>query len=234
MQSDNTPVVVLEGIKKAYRLSATAPMLQVLNGIDLVVKQSDSVGIVGPSGSGKSTFLNIIGALDKPDEGRVLLDGEDMLALDETALARVRNRKIGFVFQMHHLLPQCSALENVMLPAIATKDKAYIKASENRAIELLKRVGLGERIHHRPYEMSGGECQRVAVARALINNPRILIADEPTGSLDQKTAESLADLLLELNEKDGITLLIATHWMELANRMKRVYGLREGKLFQQK
>lgn len=234
MQSDNTPVLVLEGIKKAYRLSATTPVLQVLNGIDLVVKQSDSVGIVGPSGSGKSTFLNIIGALDRPDEGRVFLDGEDMLALDETALAKVRNRKIGFVFQMHHLLPQCSALENVMLPAIATKDKAYIKASESRAIELLKRVGLGERIHHRPYEMSGGECQRVAVARALINNPRILIADEPTGSLDQKTAESLADLLLELNEKDGITLLIATHWMELANRMKRVYGLREGKLFQQK
>jgi ABC-type lipoprotein export system ATPase subunit len=234
MGEDNTPVLILEGIKKAYRLSSTAPMLQVLNGIDLVIKHSDAVGIIGPSGSGKSTFLNIAGALDKPDEGKVVLDGEDILGLDDTALARVRNRKIGFVFQMHHLLPQCSALENVMLPAIATKDKAYIKASENRAVELLKRVGLGERIHHRPYEMSGGECQRVAVARALINNPQILIADEPTGSLDQKTAESLANLLLELNEKDGVTLLIATHWLEFANRLKHVYALREGRLFQQK
>lgn len=234
MGVNGKPVLVLKGIKKSYRLSPTTPVLEVLSGIDLVINQSDSIAVVGPSGSGKSTFLNIIGTLDKPDEGSVLLDGDDVSTMNEEQLARARNKKIGFVFQMHHLLPQCTAVENVMLPAIATRDKTFIKEAEKRAVELLKRVGLGERIYHKPNELSGGECQRVAVARALLNNPKILIADEPTGSLDQQSAESLANLLLELNEKDGITLVVATHWIDLANRMKQVYALRNGKLFRQK
>ncbi|MCX7871926.1 MAG: ABC transporter ATP-binding protein [Verrucomicrobiae bacterium] len=234
MSGDKKPVLVLERITKSYRISATAPPLEVLDEIDLLINDGDSIAIVGPSGSGKSTFLNIVGTLDKPDSGKVLLDGECVDSMDEKELARVRNRKIGFVFQMHHLLPQCTALENVILPAIATKDGDYIKSAQLRAIELLERVGLGKRIYHKPYELSGGECQRVAVARALINNPRILIADEPTGSLDLASAESLAGLLLDLNEKDRITLLIATHWQDLASRMKRIYILRNGKLCSQK
>ncbi|MGB9602847.1 MAG: ABC transporter ATP-binding protein [Limisphaerales bacterium] len=233
MESNGNNVLVLEKIYKSYPVSRLSPPLQVLKGINLAVKEGDTIGIIGQSGSGKSTLLNLIGTLDKPDSGRILLDGMDINTLSETELAKIRNRKIGFVFQFHHLLPQCSAYENVMLPVIATRDKDYIERSSERAVQLLKRVGLENRIYHKPAELSGGERQRVAVVRALINNPRLLLADEPTGALDQSSAVGLADLLVELNKQENVTLIIATHWLELAQRMKRIYSLRDGNLFPQ-
>lgn len=229
-----TPVLTLENVRKSYIVSSNSPPLEVLKNVNLQIDYGESIGIIGPSGSGKSTLLNLIGTLDKPDSGRILLDGEDINRLDEIELAKIRNRKIGFVFQFHHLLPQCSAIENVMLPVIATKDNEYIKQSFERALKLFQRVGLEKRIHHKPYELSGGERQRVAVVRALINNPRVLLADEPTGALDQLSAVALADLLVELNQEEKVTLIVATHWLELARRMKRVLTLRDGNLFVQR
>jgi len=234
MQQNGNNVLVLENVHKSYLISVNALPLLVLKGINLAVKQGESIGIIGQSGSGKSTLLNLIGALDKPDSGRVLVDGEDINTLGENELAKIRNKKIGFVFQFHHLLPQCSAYENVILPAIATQDAAYIKKCSERAIQLLKRVGLENRINHKPSELSGGERQRVAVVRALINTPRLLLADEPTGALDQNSALWLADLLVELNKEENVTLIVATHWLELADRMQKVYSLRDGNLSQQK
>jgi len=230
---NSKPILVLENVFKSYIVSSNAPPLEVLRGINLTIGNCESVGIIGPSGSGKSTLLNLIGTLDKPDSGRILLDGEDLNNLDETELAKTRNRKIGFVFQFHHLLPQCTALENVLLPTIALKNKEYTQKSNERAIKLLQRVGLEKRIHHKPFELSGGERQRVAVVRALINNPQILLADEPTGALDQTSALALADLLVQINQEERVTLIIATHWLELAKRMKRLFVLRDGNLTEQ-
>ncbi len=230
---NSKPILVLEKVFKSYIVSPNAPSLEVLRGINLTIDNCESIGIIGPSGSGKSTLLNIIGTLDKPDSGRVLIGGEDLNNLDEIELAKIRNRKIGFVFQFHHLLPQCTALENVLLPTIALKDKEYSQKSNDRARKLLQRVGLEKRLHHKPYELSGGERQRVAVVRALINNPQILLADEPTGALDQTSAIALADLLVQLNKEEHVTLIIATHWIELAKRMKRFFVIRDGCLIEQ-
>ena len=190
----------------------------------------ESLAVIGPSGSRKSTLLHIIGTLDKLSEGRVILEGEDLSTLDEDRLAQVRNRKIGFIFQAHHLLPQCTALENVLVPTLASKDGLNPNEANTRARKLLERVGLGERLAHRPGQLSGGERQRVAVVRALINQPKLLLADEPTGALDRNSALNLSQLLVELNQETRVALIVVTHALELAHRMQRVLELRDGTL----
>lgn len=199
----------------------------VLSGINLSVANGETVAIVGPSGSGKSTLLNIIGTLDRPTSGSVWVGNEDVLILDENRLAALRNERIGFVFQLHHLLPQCNVLENVLVPALVRGDMA---AAEERGRELLDRVGLSHRLDHRPGQLSGGEQQRVAVVRALINEPALLLADEPTGSLDRSASEALGELLAELNREQGVAILAVTHASPLADRMGRVLELRDGRL----
>lgn len=202
----------------------------ILKDISLQVKTGESVAVMGPSGSGKSTLLNIIGALDRPTSGQVLLDNKDITQLADKELTTIRNRQIGFVFQLHHLLPQCTVLENVLIPTLPDRNVAKKVEVETRARDLLHRVGLGERMNYRPGRLSGGERQRVAVVRALINSPKLLLADEPTGSLDHTTASDLADLLVELNREEGIAIILVTHSLELANRMARVLELRDGEL----
>src|SRR5438045_2671825 len=193
--ADNGTILELGGVTKSY-LSPEGVETPVLRGIDLALTKGESLAIAGPSGCGKSTLLNIIGTLDRPTAGRVLLDGRDVSALTETQLAEVRSQVVGFVFQLHHLLPQCSILENVLVPTLVAKGT---RDAEARARALLERVGLGHRLSHRPGQLSGGECQRAAVVRALINRPKLLLADEPTGSLDRSSAASLAKLLGDLN-----------------------------------
>lgn len=224
-------ILRLEEVSKSYIISRKIPPIEVLKGVNLEVKSGESVAIIGPSGSGKSTLLNIIGALDKPDTGRVIFDGQDLSSLTNIELAKFRNEKIGFVFQFHHLLPQCTALENVLMPALALNNNKPGEETIERAKKLLSRVGLGERFNHRPFELSGGERQRVAVVRALINRPELLLADEPTGALDRVSANALADLLVELNREENVALIVVTHWLELARRMNRVLVLRDGKLY---
>lgn len=221
----------LKHIGKQYGAVNTAAAIRVLDGINLTVQAGRTLAVVGPSGSGKSSLLNIIGTLDRPSSGSVTLDDEDLGKLSEEALAGLRNRKIGFVFQQHHLLPQCTVLENVLLPVLACHHSASERQSyTQRAAELLDRVGLSERQHHRPGQLSGGEAQRVAVVRALINRPSLLLADEPTGSLDQHSAQSLGNLLVELNQSEGTALMVVTHSMALAERMGRVLRLENGSL----
>jgi predicted ABC-type transport system involved in lysophospholipase L1 biosynthesis ATPase subunit len=171
-----------------------------------------------------------MGTLDRPTSGQVLLDGTDLARLDDRELARTRNQHIGFVFQMHHLLPQCSALENVLVPTLVHSSAAQRRDAEARALRLLERVGLAQRTHHRPAQLSGGEQQRVAVVRALINGPGLLLADEPTGSLDEAAAEQLADLIVELNREEGVTLIVVTHTPAVAQRMGLCYDMRRGAL----
>jgi ABC-type lipoprotein export system ATPase subunit len=202
----------------------------VLKDITLSVEKGRSVVIVGPSGSGKSTLLNIIGTLDHPTRGRVLFDGQDLAGLNETELARIRNKQIGFVFQLHHLLPQCTVLENVLVPTLADGKRPSLEEVHERAVDLLERVGLKEFLRHRPGELSGGQRQRVAVVRALINKPRLLLADEPTGSLDRDACENIADLLIELNRSEQVTLIVVTHSLELAQRVGHVMELSNGVL----
>jgi ABC-type lipoprotein export system ATPase subunit len=216
--------IELKGISKSYGQDGQT---KVLSGIDLAVDDGESVAIIGPSGSGKSTLLNIIGALDVPDSGSVLLDDVDLAGNSESDLARIRNEKIGFVFQQHHLLPQCDVLENVLVPTVIHKASGD---AEGRARELLTRVGLEARLTHRPGQLSGGECQRVAVVRALINGPSILLADEPTGSLDRTGADDLCSLLVDLNREQNVTLIVVTHSERLAERMRKQYVLRNGEI----
>ncbi|MFC1597504.1 ABC transporter ATP-binding protein [Planctomycetota bacterium] len=202
--------------------------LSVLRGVSLELAAGENVAIVGPSGSGKSTLLNVVGTLETPTSGRVLLDGEDPAGLSEPALARFRSRNIGFVFQDHHLLPQCSVLENVLIPTIAAGPTS--PEAHQRAVRLLERVGLTERVDHRPTELSGGERQRVALARALVNQPAMLLADEPTGNLDRTTAAQVAQLLLDLQQEERMMLIVVTHSPQLAQRMSRTLELDEGRL----
>lgn len=193
-----------------------------LSGISLTLSRGDAAAIMGPSGSGKSTLLHIVGALDPPSTGSVRLDGVNPFELDEKALARFRNQKIGFVFQDHCLLPQCSVLENVLVPTLV---KAGGNQNNERARELLEQVGLTERIEHRPAELSGGEKQRVALARALINEPLLLLCDEPTGNLDRTSAESVASLLIELHQRQKTILIVVTHSAELAAKFPIRYEM---------
>lgn len=224
------PCVKLEDVSKSFASVQDAPPVCVLRGIKLELAQGESAAIIGASGSGKSTLLNLIGALDRPTSGRVLIDGADLSALDENALADFRNRRIGFIFQAHHLLPQCTALENALIPTLPLRSGPERAAAPESARRLLARVGLGARLDHRPGQLSGGERQRVAVVRALINQPGLLLADEPTGALDRASAEELAKLLLELNAEEKVTLLVVTHAGELAARMGRQLHLRDGEL----
>ncbi len=238
------PLLQLTGVTKRYDALGGANSLSVLNDVSLTVAPGETLAIVGPSGSGKSTLLQIIGTLDRPTSGEVLLDGKNLAALDDVQLATVRNRQIGFVFQSHYLLPQCTVIENVLVPTLAETgrvgsplpaDGAHrvprpTESSEGRANRLLKRVGLGDRLHHRPGQLSGGERQRVAVVRALINQPQLLLADEPTGALDHTSATALGQLLVELNKEEGVTLIVVTHAMELAKRMGRLLTLSDGRL----
>jgi ABC-type lipoprotein export system ATPase subunit len=229
--SAGSPLLRLEGVVKSFDTpGADAPPLPVLRGVDLELEPGESLAIVGPSGSGKSTLLNLIGTLEAPDAGRLLWKGDDLSALDEAGLAEHRNREVGFVFQHHHLLPQCSAIENVLLPTLARSGSSVSAEQRARAEELLRRVGLAERLDHRPAQLSGGERQRVAVVRALINEPALLLADEPTGSLDASSAAELGELLVQLNREDQLALVVVTHSQELANRMQRAVRLREGEL----
>src|SRR5580704_7413257 len=222
--------LVLRDVAKSYQSVLDGPAVTVLTGIDLEIQEGESVAIIGPSGSGKSTLLNIIGTLDRPTRGQVLLEGQDLAQLDSTQLAAVRNRRIGFIFQAHHLLPQCTVLENVLVPTLVCEDKQLRQSAPERARRLLDRVGLGPRLHHRPGQLSGGERQRVAVVRGLINQPSLLLADEPTGALDRAAAEELARLLVELNREEGVTLMIATHALDLAAQMGRRFQLLDGRL----
>lgn len=216
-------------ISKSYDSPGDSGSDCVLKDISLKIDTGQSVAIVGPSGSGKSTLLNIIGALDRPTSGQVLLDGKDLSGLSDLELAKIRNREIGFIFQLHHLLPQCTVLENVLVPTLAEKSCSASQV-ETRAIELLKYVGLKDFLQHRPGELSGGQRQRVAVVRALINNPRLLLADEPTGSLDKENSDNITKLLVELNLSRDVALILVTHSGELASQMKRVLKLDNGML----
>jgi ABC-type lipoprotein export system ATPase subunit len=220
-------ILELDGVSKTYS-QARDTAAAVLSNISLSVSAGQAMAIVGPSGSGKSTLLNLIGALDRPTAGTVRLDGRDLTTLSPTELAEIRRSRIGFVFQQHHLLPQCTVLENVLLPALASGPVGA--ELSNRAVELLGRVALADRADDRPPLLSGGERQRVALARALINAPSLLLADEPTGSLDRQTSESLIELLAELNRSEGTTLIVVTHSPDLAGRMDRVMELRDGTL----
>ena len=226
MAIDNAVVLRLENVYKQYESEDCSPV-KVLKGISLTVKRGNSIAIVGPSGCGKSTLLNILGSLDSPTSGNIQLDGQELANLSEPELATVRNQKIGFIFQSHHLLPQCSVLENVLVPTLAEKGKASFDAIE-RAKQLLERSGLEHRLTHRPSQLSGGECQRVAVVRALINQPSLILADEPTGALDYSNAEAMTELLVKLNLEDKATLIVVTHSTELAAKMGATYKLQNG------
>lgn len=211
---------------KAVNIHKSFGSLEVLKGVDLEIRKGEIVSIVGPSGAGKTTLLQILGTLDKADEGEVIIDGQDFSRFNEKKLAAFRNQHIGFIFQFHQLLPEFTALENVMIPAlIAGTDSRKAKA---RALELLDYLGLSGRITHKPSELSGGEKQRVAVARALVNQPSVILADEPSGSLDSKNKEELHRLLFDLRDKFGLTLVIVTHDKELALLSDRVIEMKDG------
>ena len=220
----------LINVSKDYQSPADTGSVSVLKDITLKIEKGRSVAIVGPSGCGKSTLLNIIGALDRPTAGRVLFDGNDLAKAGDIELAGIRNSEIGFVFQLHHLLPQCTVLENVIVPTLADKNRSLRKEVEERAVSLLERVGLKDWMLHRPGQLSGGQRQRVAVVRALINQPKLLLADEPTGSLDEHAAQNIAELLVELNQSEQVTLILATHSIKLAEHMGQVLELSNGTL----
>ncbi len=224
----------LKKVDKSYPAPAGDDRIEVLKGINLTVEAGEGIAIVGPSGSGKSTLLNIIGGLDRQTAGKILIDDQDILGFDEKELASFRNKTVGFVFQLHHLLPQCSILENVLIPSIVNKDSSKRAEVKQRAEHLLETVNLQHRSTHRPGEISGGERQRAAVARALINNPKLILADEPTGSLDRDSSDGMAELLTEINQRLGVTLIVVTHASEVAARMQRVFTLQDGELNLQK
>jgi ABC-type lipoprotein export system ATPase subunit len=223
-------ILELVDVAKRYETGGPDGGPEVLRGVNLRVAAGESLAVVGPSGSGKSTLLNLMGGLDRPSGGRVLFEGRDLAGLSDADLARFRNRRVGFVFQLHHLLPQCTVLENVLVPTLVGGDGERKEEAELRAERLLARVGLGDRLTFRPGRLSGGERERVAVARALVNRPALLLADEPTGSLDRRTAENLMALLAELNEEEGVTLVVVTHAETLAARMGRTLELEDGVL----
>ncbi|MBR4974882.1 MAG: ABC transporter ATP-binding protein [Bacteroidales bacterium] len=200
--------------------------LEVLKGIDFCAKEKEIISIVGASGAGKSTLLQILGSLSKPDSGKVLIDNTDIFSLSADKLSDFRNRHIGFVFQFHHLLPEFTALENVMIPALIAKDSP--SDAKKRAVEILKSVGLGSRLEHKPSELSGGEQQRVAIARAIINNPSVIFADEPSGNLDSQTKGEIHRLFFDLRDLYGQTIIIVTHDNELAQMSDRILKMKDG------
>lgn len=220
-----TPLLNLTNVSKEY--PDTPQPLRVLSGVNLSLNAGEAAAIVGPSGCGKSTLLNLIGTLDLPSDGTITLQGKDLSRAGEAERAQLRNDAIGFVFQLHHLLPQCTVLENVLVPTLVHRDNTGAAA---RAAQLLERVGLSGRAHQLPGKLSGGERQRAAVVRALINKPALLLADEPTGSLNEQGAEGLARLLLDLRREENMTLVVVTHSEAIAAMMDRVFELQEGQL----
>ena len=226
------PLVELKNVSKTYRDPGSGQEVPVLSGVSLVIEPGDSLAIVGPSGCGKSTLLNILGTLDEPDTGEVNFAGEPVRGLPPARLSEIRSSKIGFIFQLHHLLPQCTVLENVLLPALALTVRPDPKNVHERGMELLRLVGLDQRAGYKPAQLSGGERQRVAVARALINAPQLILADEPTGSLDEANAGRLTDLMVELVNKYRISLVLVTHQVTQAEKMKRTCVLHQGQLTQ--
>ncbi len=221
------PPLEAEAVGKSF-VGGDGEPLHIIEGLDLRVESGEAVAIIGASGAGKSTFLHILGALDRPTTGRVRLNGQDVSTLGDEALAEVRNRHVGFVFQFHHLLREFTALENVMMPGLV--GSMDLRTARERARTLLAEVGLDHRETHRPRQLSGGEQQRVAVARALMNQPLVLLADEPSGNLDKRTSERLHDLLFELRERRNLSLVVVTHNADLAGRADRVLQLDGGRL----
>lgn len=222
----NAPVIQLEGVWKVYQMGDV--QVPALRGVDLEIERGEFLAIAGASGSGKSTIMNLIGCLDLPSRGRIFLGGDDIAGFDESKLAQIRGRKIGFVFQQFNLIPTLTALENVMLPL--EFQNADTSTARKKALELLNLVGLGERVHHLPSQLSGGEQQRVAISRALTVDPEIILADEPTGNLDSKTGEFILDFLSEIHRKDSKTIIIVTHDLHLVKRAERVVYLKDGKI----
>ncbi len=223
---ESEKLILLEGVTKVYGSGPTR--VDALNNINLKVSQGEFISIIGPSGSGKSTIMNIIGCIDRPTAGRYLLEQIDVSNFKDEELALIRNKKIGFVFQMFNLLPRQTALQNVQLPLLYSG--INLKERKERGLYMLSKVGLEGRWHHRPNELSGGECQRVAVARALVNKPSIVLADEPTGNLDSKNSIEIINLFKRLNEEEGVTLIMITHNPEIANEAKRRVYIRDGKI----
>jgi lipoprotein-releasing system ATP-binding protein len=223
--NNDQPLIRIKDVQKSFVTNGNR--VDVLRGIDLDISEGEMVAIVGASGVGKSTLLHVMGTLERPDDGEVLYRGESVFTYDEQRLASFRNQTVGFVFQFHHLLPEFNALENTMMPGLIKG--ANRKETYERAEAILIRVGLGDRLRHHVGELSGGEQQRVAVARSLVLKPSILLADEPTGNLDARTGESIHDLLISLNRDDGITAVIVTHNMDLANKLSRRVTLVDGK-----
>jgi predicted ABC-type transport system involved in lysophospholipase L1 biosynthesis ATPase subunit len=223
--ADSGALVVAQNVHKTYKVGAGT--LEVLRGIDLSVQPGEFVALCGASGAGKSTLLHLLGGLDIPNEGDVFFAGKNLRLLSNAELSRLRNTRVGLVFQSYHLLPELNALENVVLPARMARRS--VDESETVARELLTRVGLGARLDHRPYELSGGEQQRVAIARALVNKPLLLLADEPTGNLDSRTGEEIFQLLCELRTDMNLTLIVATHDLRMAARAQRVVELADGR-----
>jgi len=219
-------VLEASGVARTYRQGSID--LKVLEGVNLVVKAAERIAIIGASGSGKTTLLQILGGLDRPTAGTVRIAGSDIHALAEKPRGELRNRTLGFIYQFHHLLPEFSALENVAMPLLVRREPKHV--AEDRARSVLERVGLKERLVHRPHELSGGERQRAAVARALVTQPRIVLADEPTGNLDGNNAEAVFALMLELNREFGTSLIVVTHDRRLAQRMDRILEIERGNL----
>jgi len=221
----------LQNIVKSFGSPGEPGYREVLKGLNLQVDKGELIAILGPSGSGKTTLLNIAGTLDVPDSGEVLFRGESLTGTTDLSLDQFRNREIGFVFQFHHLLPQCSLNENILIPTIPQKRRD--REAKGYAEKLMKKVGIWEYRDKLPGKLSGGECQRAAIVRAMINRPSLLLADEPTGALDGENVDNLADLLIQMNKEEGLTVIMVTHSEKLASRMQRVYRINEGVLVDQ-